>query len=198
MVGSEPGLLRYFEVLTRRPWASITYYDGTKTKQVVRRFTSPNGITGTDDILYVSSTTDRELYKYQIKDNGGLRQIDKINLGAMADNLCVDQENNIYVAGHPKGLTFLKEMEKNDPKSPSIVEKISLNSPSELNDEGRLNAGGKIADAFLGKKYKVETVYADDGSILTAISIALVDSELKVSVLSGIVTKGVLFCSKQL
>ena len=143
------------------------------------------------------------MHKFQIKEDGGLRRTDKIPVNSMADNLSVDQEGNVYVAGHPKGITFLMEKDKVNPVSPSIVEKIRLNIPkksleSEEGDVERMETGGKISDAFLGKKFNVETVYADDGKILSTSSVAMVDTELKKSLISGLSIMGVLFCNKSL
>jgi arylesterase/paraoxonase len=72
------------------------------------------------------------------------------------DNLDVDEEGNIWVAGHPKLLTYVKHSKEPDHRAPSQVLRLV---PESGSDDGETT-------------FRVEEVYLDAGDELSASSIA--------------------------
>jgi hypothetical protein len=178
---SNEGVLKVVEKYGRQPWGYVVHYDDGVTRKVAKEISYANGITMHKDKVYVASTSNRHLRIYERKDDDGLKLLDIVELGQLADNINVDQETGaIYVAGHQNGFKFLDFVKNPAAKSPSVVTKVVPN-----NDE----------DQFYGKKYKASEVYVDDGSNLSAATVAVVYGDK--SVVSGIYTKGIMVCARK-
>jgi arylesterase / paraoxonase len=164
----------------------VVFYDGEKGRIVVSSLVYPNGIllSPSKEQVYVALTTNRQLQVYERKDSDGLRLIDTIDAKLGLDNIGVDTETGaVYLAGHPQMLITKQAL--HDPTrntiAPSKVVKITNNTAH---------------DQFYGKKYLVESVWADDGSGLSLSSQALV-AEGK-TIISGIFSRGVMVCNRVL
>lgn len=180
------GLLRMIQLYVRLASGDVVFYDGQSSRIVVPSLVYPNGIylSPTQEQIYVTLTTNRLLKIYERKDSGGLRLIDTIDAKVGLDNIGVDEETGaIYLAGHPQMLLTDKALR--DPTgntlAPSKVVKITNNTGQ---------------DQFYGKKYVVETVWADDGSTLSTASQCVVAGEK--TVISGIFSRGVVVCKRVL
>lgn len=113
--------------------------------------------------FYVPASADPNIRVFELQADNTLTLIDVIHTGYPADNLTVDEDDNIYAACFPNVPKLLAKFK--DPfnsHSPSTVLKISVN-------EGK--------DKFFGKKWNVEKVMEDDGHQMSGATTALWDGE---------------------
>lgn len=113
--------------------------------------------------FYVPSTADANVRVFDLQADNTLTLVDVIYTGYPADNLTVDEDDNIYAACFANVPTLLAVFK--DPynaRTPTTVLKISSNQ-----GEGR----------FYGKKWNVEKVFQDDGSGISGATTALWDQE---------------------
>ena len=131
-------------------------------------FPYPNGIVQSvkdPKRYYVPASADPNIRVFELQADNTLTLIDVIHTGYPADNLTVDEDDNIYAACFPNVPKLLAKFK--DPfnkHSPTTVLKISRN-------EGK--------DKFYGKKWNVEKVLEDDGHGMSGATTALWDSEKK-------------------
>jgi arylesterase / paraoxonase len=151
--GSEPGLRRTLEAYLRLPWANVVYYDGHDVTPVARRLTYANGINVSPDgeRLYVSEVTRGTVREYR-RDvaTGALTLLRRVDLGFGVDNVEIDANGLLWIGGHPKLLTFLRHAA--DPAVPA---------PSQV-----------VTVAFTHDEITHETVFVDDGALLSGSSVA--------------------------
>ncbi|SPO22489.1 related to serum paraoxonase/arylesterase [Ustilago trichophora] len=140
-------------------------------------FPYPNGVVKSSKYpnrFYVPASADPNIRVFELQSDNTLTLIDVIHTGYPADNLTVDEEDNIYAASFPNVPKLLAKFK--DPygkHSPSTVLKISKN-------EGQ--------DRFYGKKWNVEKVLEDDGTGMSGATTALWDSENNGFWLGGVVS----------
>ncbi|EST06210.1 Six-bladed beta-propeller, TolB-like protein [Kalmanozyma brasiliensis GHG001] len=126
----------------------------------------PNGVVRSSKYpnrFYVPASADPNIRVFELQADNTLTLIDVIHTGYPADNLTVDDEDNIYAACFPNVPKLLAKFK--DPyhkHSPSTVLKISKNV-------------GK--DSFFGKKWNVEKLFEDDGSGMSGATTALWDEK---------------------
>jgi arylesterase/paraoxonase len=136
---------------------TAVYFDGTSARVVADGLTYANGIAASPDgkRIYIAETTDNVLRTYD-RDaaSGDLKLVSakwgKTGLGFGVDNITVDQDGSLFIAGHPKLFAFV-EYAKDETKP----------SPSEA---VRLRAGRDGWD--------VKEVYLSDGRQISALSVA--------------------------
>lgn len=80
------------------------------------------------------------------------------------DNINIDENGDLWIAGFPKALKTLKDITSLSPDTPgpSIVLRASKN---------------KGKDAFYGQKYTVEHIVEDDGHVIGSGTVANFDTE---------------------
>lgn len=151
--GSEPGLRRTIEDWLRMPWADVVYFDGVDYTIAADGLSYANGINLSPDrnTVYVAETTHNRLRIYD-RDaaTGALAERERIDLAFGVDNIEVDPENgDLWLAGHPKLLDFLRHARDAGAPSPSMA--------SVLRFDPRLNH---------------QLLYADPGAMLSGASVA--------------------------
>jgi arylesterase / paraoxonase len=153
--GYKGGVMRFLEEYLQLPFSSLLYYDGAAFSTVFEGMLYGNGVNLSNDKskLYVATTTGRNLLTFE-RDllTGGVKLVNKLNLKTGVDNIDVDADGNLWIAGHPKLLAFVGHAKDSAALSPSQVLKIIPVANGE---------------------YKVEEVMMDDGKILSGSSIAL-------------------------
>ena len=134
--------------------AYVLYYDGTAFKKVAQSIALANGINVSPDgnTLYIAATVGRKIQVYtrQIP-SGTLTLRDEIFLGTGVDNIERDPAGNLWVAAHPKLLTFVAHA--NDPAtlSPSQVLKITPGQDGHYQiDEIYLDTGEALSGSSVG------------------------------------------------
>ena len=134
--------------------AYVLYYDGSAFRIVARGLGYANGIALSQDggTVYVASTVGRNVsvYERDVK-TGTLSAARVIDTAFGSDNIEIDADGALWVAGHPKMLTFLRHAADAAVSSPSKVICIEI------------GAGGKAV---------IREVFMDDGTKISAASVA--------------------------
>lgn len=119
--GSRGGLGRAMEDLLRVGGGSVVYYDGQQFRTVAEGVLYANGIAvdEDDDLVYVASTTTGKILVYDRDDSGDLLLRETIETGTGVDNIELGVYGNLWVAGHPKLLSFTKHARDPNRRSPS-------------------------------------------------------------------------------
>lgn len=154
--GRKKGKGRMAEDYLRLPWSYLLYYNGAQFTKAYEGLTYGNGVNVSNDgsKLYVTHTTGRELLTFsRNKQTGKLKLLDKLNLESGLDNIHVDDEDNLWIASHPKMLKFVGHAKDSINKSPSQV--------------------FKLTPATAGTNYTVEEIYLNGGEQLSGSSAAV-------------------------
>lgn len=150
---------RMLEDYLRLPYAYVNYYDGTAFFQVARGINYANGINilPQKNLLVVASTTARKLLMYEIpKDKRqDLKHVGDIFMDFGVDNISLDAANNLWVAGHPKLLSFVAHKRDKRNFSPSQVVKVRVvDSQTYHKTEVLMNSGEDLSGASVAALYQ--------------------------------------------
>lgn len=156
--GTQKGALRKVEDYLRVPLSYLLYFDGTSFSKAYEGLTYGNGVNISNDgsKLYLTHTTGRELLTFSRDgQTGALKLLDKLNLKSGLDNISVDEDDNLWIASHPKMLKFVGHATDSTKQSPSQIFKLT----PEANDgyqvrEVFLNEGDVISASSIGIHYK--------------------------------------------
>lgn len=142
-----------------------------------------NGLSGTDEILFVSETQKRHIKKFDIQVTTDKQGLPHITLNHVADtqfdfatdNLrYIPEKELLVVAGHPKGLDFLKYVTARD--------KTGVQKPASQVDIWDLKTG------------ETKTLMRDNGDFFTASSTGNIDIKNSKLIVSGLMEEGLLVC----
>ncbi len=153
--GARRPSLRSLEQVFRLPWGRVLFYDGMEFRVAAEGFAYANGIAASPDgsLVYVAATRGRRIHVLRRDpETNDLRSESVIPLDTAPDNLTVDSRGRLWVAAHPKLLTFLAYS-----RNPALL------SPSQILRMDPLEDGG----------YGVEEVYLSLGEYLSAASVAV-------------------------
>lgn len=103
---------------------SVVYYDGETLSKVHDGIAYANGIATSPDFaeVYVASTTTGEVLIFdRDADTGSLSEPTVVETGTGVDNIDVDRLGKLWIAAHPKLLTFTRHAADPDQLSPSEV-----------------------------------------------------------------------------
>lgn len=129
--------------------SNTIFFDGTSFREVAGGIQYANGVAVSPDEskLYVASPRGFVIRTYDINPEGSLFETEKIETETGVDNLEWDQDGNLWIGAHPDLLTFSAYAGLKKEISPSEVLKITNGN--------------------------VETHYLDDGSQVSASSVAV-------------------------
>jgi len=122
--------------------ANIVYYDGASMRVAGDRLSFPNGIGVSADgkTIYVAETIGAALHVYSRNaGTGELTARDYARLGVGLDNIDVEPDGALLIAGHPKMMAFLAHARDPRKLSPSQVIRVE---PAEA-------GGGKAGTIYL-------------------------------------------------
>lgn len=143
----------FLEVLLRQQKGDLVYFDGQKTRVVADKIGYANGVALSHDgtRLYLGSTVDQTVRFYD-RDltTGALTLRDEINLHTGVDNIDVDEDGALWVAGHPKLLTFSKHAKDGTVRSPSQI--IKVDPKAKTIREVYLSLGDPLSGASVGAR----------------------------------------------
>ena len=151
--GTQKGLPFVIEVLTARPWASLSYWDGSEGRLIQKRLRYANGVTTSRDgkRLYLSEVSGRTVSIFDRDlQTGALTLKRRIQVPGGPDNIELDPQGRLWVALHPDSFAFVKHAK--DAKNPSPFRIVRI-------------------DAETGA---LERVMEDDGKRISAVSTASV------------------------
>jgi arylesterase/paraoxonase len=167
--GSTTGLARTLEEYLMLPKANVLYYDGKYFTVAAERIAYANGINISPDgsTLYVASTTGLRIRVFsRKKDSGELTFLYDIKLKTGVDNIEVDRFGQLWVAAHPKLLSFTKHAADPSQLSPSQILKITFQDTGEIQieeiflDAGDTISGSSVAAVF-GEFMLIGPVFVD-------------------------------------
>ncbi len=117
----------FLEVLLRKKGGNVVYYNGAKARIVFDHVGYANGVQLNNDgrILYVGASGDQSVRFFdRDRKTGALALKDELVLHTGVDNIDVDPDGVLWVAAHPKLLTFSRHAKSARVRSPSQVIRI--------------------------------------------------------------------------
>jgi arylesterase/paraoxonase len=154
-----PGFARTIEEYLQREISNVLYYDGARFREAAGGIGFPNGVKGSPDgrTLYVASTISGSIRLFALDfASGTLTPTGRIEVGSGVDNIDVDADGRLWVAAHPKLLTFVRHVSDATAPAPSQVFRIDP-------------ASGRVAEVYLelGSRLSGSSVAAfHDGRLL--------------------------------
>ncbi|KAH6914437.1 serum paraoxonase/arylesterase [Coprinopsis sp. MPI-PUGE-AT-0042] len=179
--GAKVGLSRELDLLGLAA-TSVVYCDVNEgCKYAVQKMHWNNGIAqAPNGTVYVVNSLPGGISVMEKQADHSLVLTDYIEADRTLDNVMVDSEGHVWAAGLPNMLNVLKHFKNpHAHKVPSSALRFSLNT-------------GK--DAFYGHKFKVDTVFEDDGSIASGSTTAAYDAERHFLYLTGLVAPQLTIC----
>lgn len=131
------------------------YFDGNDYRVVNNTIAYANGINydAKRKLLFIASPRGFLIEVFKRLDNGGLEHLDTIDANTGVDNLEFDSEGNLWSGCHPNLLVFNAYSKGKKPHAPSEVIKID----------------------YRGKDYySVETTFLDEGTTVSASTVAAI------------------------
>ncbi|KAL4235931.1 Serum paraoxonase/arylesterase 1 [Mactra antiquata] len=148
------GYMQLFEMLARRPWGGVLYYDGSKARQAASDLFMPNGINVSKDkkTVFVSEFGAKTLIAYQRSTGNVLTKLWEKYSDTHLDNIEVDPDTgDLFIGCHPVAFGVYDLMLTN----------FGYALPSQV-------LRYKMKDNFISE---IEEIYADDGSELYGSSV---------------------------
>ncbi len=172
--GSHTNIGRKLEDYFQLKKSNVIYFDGEKYSIAAENIAYANGINMSRDgkEVYVASTIAGSVQVYDREAaSGKLTLKDEILLKTGTDNIELDEQGNLWVACHPKLLTFVQHANDTSKLSPSQVFKLTK------------NANGKFV---------VEEVFLSKGDDLSGSSVAAVMGNTML--IGSVLDEGILRC----
>ncbi|MDY8134475.1 SMP-30/gluconolactonase/LRE family protein [Aquimarina sp. 2201CG5-10] len=151
--GYTKGIGKLLEEYAGLSASNVLYYDGKEFKEVASGIAYANGINydSNRNLLYVASPRGFLIKVYKRLEDGSLDFIEDIDCDTGVDNIEIDPEGNLWTAGHPNLLRFTAYAKGDKETAPSEILKINYRGEND---------------------YTVEKIYLDDGSTMSASSVA--------------------------
>lgn len=157
--GYTKGVGKFMEEYLGLALSNVVYFDGQTYQEVADDIAYANGINldKTRNLMFISSPRDFSVKVYDRLEDGSLSFIEDIPCGTGVDNIEFDTQGDLLIGCHPNLLQLA-----------SFRRDSSAYSPSEVI---RVNYKEKGA-------YTVEKIYIEDGSDMSASSVATVYEDL--------------------
>ena len=144
----------FLEVLLRKKGGDLVYFDGHKARIAFAPIGYANGVQASNDnkTLYVGASGDQSV-RFFDRDpkTGALSLIDEIVLHTGVDNIDVDPQGILWVAAHPKLLTFSKHAKNGAVRSPSQI--LRIDPMKKTVREIYLSHGDPLSAASIGAHF---------------------------------------------
>ncbi len=150
----EAGFGRFLEDYAGWSISNVVYFDGETYTEVADGIGYANGINYDKkrNLLFVASPRNFEVKVYTTNQDGSLNFVEDIDCGTGVDNIEFDEEGNLWIGAHPNLLAFAAYERGNSEKSPSEIIKIEYRGTGD---------------------YTIEQVYMNDGSEMSATTVAV-------------------------
>ena len=134
--------------------SNVMYFDGEDYIEVATGIGYANGINYDKDrkLLFVAAPRSFEVKVYAVNENGSLDFIEDIDCNTGVDNIEFDAEGNLWIGSHPNLIAFSSYADGNNKISPSEIIKIQYRGTGN---------------------YTIEQVYLNDGSEMSASTVAV-------------------------
>ena len=153
--------------LTLRKTASVVHWDGEEVRQVVDSLAYANGINVSPDglELFVAQSSGTTIERYlRDAETGALEYSGQLEIGVGGDNIEVDSHGKLWVAAHPKTMTFLRHASDPSVLSPSIALWVDPDKYFDppvrdawVDDGSRLSAASVVAP--IGSRLVIGSVF---------------------------------------
>jgi len=146
-----PGFARTMEEYLQREISNVVYYDGARFSVAASGIGLPNGVNGSPDgrTLYVASTITQSVRIFDLDPaSGRITPRSRIEIGSGVDNIDVDAAGRLWVAAHPKLLTFVKHAKNPNALAPSQV--FRVDAATAHVEEIYLDLGAQLSGASVG------------------------------------------------
>ncbi|ORZ17686.1 hypothetical protein BCR42DRAFT_450255 [Absidia repens] len=182
-------LLKMLENTAILPISNVMFYDARSNNAypVIGGLSFANGISGNDSTLFVSECNKRRVHQYNItlrpheKDETKAVHVDylqTVDVDMAVDNLEYDRVSGILVmAGHPKGLDFIRYAFARDRSLQSVPK-----------------AGSLVMEWNSSSQSAPKVVFSDDGHYYAASSTGALDSQNGKLLVSSLYDHGILVC----
>ena len=153
------GIGRLLEDYAGLAISNVVYFDRSKYQTVADGIAYANGINYDQSrkLMFVASPRGFLVNVYSKNEDGSLDFVESIPCGTGVDNIEFDTEGNLWIGAHPNLLRFAAYAKGKEETSPSEIIKI------DYRGEGH---------------YTLETVYVEDGSTMSASTVAARFGEL--------------------
>lgn len=151
--GYTEGIGKVFEEYLGLAVSNVIYFDGNEFTEVAKGIAYANGINfdPTRNLVYVASPREFAIKVYTRNEDGTLAFIEDIPCETGVDNIEIDQNGNLWTAGHPNLLRFKSYAKGKKDTAPSEILKITYRGKND---------------------YTVEQIYVNDGSEMSGSSVA--------------------------
>lgn len=151
--GYTKGIGKFLEEYFGLSVSNVIYFDGEKYIEVADGIAYANGINFdfSRNLLYIASTRGFMVKVYSRNKDGSLEFIEDIPCGTGVDNIEIDNEGNLWIGAHPNLLRFAAYAKGSKEASPSEIIKVNYRGKND---------------------YTIKKIYIDDGSIMSASSVA--------------------------
>ena len=167
--GYRTGLMGKLEGYLGLPFASVAYFDGEKGRKVITGLTYANGINQSVDgkHIYVSEILPRTVTVYARNEvDGSLQKLRVIDTNSSPDNIEVDADGMLWVAGHQNLFAFLAHSK--DPASAAPSHVIKIDPKTGEYDDVFYDTGEAISASSVGASYNGKLIVGAvfDGHVL--------------------------------
>ena len=146
-----PGWGRTIEEYFQREISNVLYYDGSRFREAAGGIGLPNGVNASPDgrTLYVASTITGSIRVFALDvASGALSPSGRIDVGSGVDNIDVDGNGQLWVAAHPKLLTFVRHV--SDPTIPAPSQVFRIEPTTKRVEEVYLELGSRLSGSSVG------------------------------------------------
>ena len=154
----------------------------------------PNGlVTGRDGLIYVPNTLSNEIHIFSLTEHKTLQKLDTLQTPYPIDNMSVDKNGDIVAASFPQVYKWVQNLNDQSVQVPAAVLRIRRRGDDF---EHMIREGSREGKEF-GKSeegYLVEMVVEDNGTILSAVTVAVHDAEKGKLYLGGITSPFIMAC----
>jgi arylesterase/paraoxonase len=182
--GTSPFLSK-IETFSGVPGGTVVYIDTRRKNnaKIVARVPFANGITRLDKTtLAVASTSKSGIYLFEIKADNALELKKVVRTAAAVDNLSIDSEGKVLMAGHPFAPALMKVSQGRA--------RCDANGSVEEKEACNCTAPSWVAE--WSEQTGLKELYKDSGLEFCSSSTAVRDVGRGVGIVSGLYERGIL------
>jgi arylesterase/paraoxonase len=145
--------------LLRRHNGSLVFYDGAKGTTLLSNLQYPVGLALSPDRsrIYIAEATGKALRIFRRHPADGVPTLEEVvDLGTAPDNLNVDHGGVVWMAAHPKLLSFTAHAKHPEKRSPTQVLRFDPNGPEPRLRQVYLDDGAQISAGTVAARWRDE------------------------------------------
>jgi arylesterase/paraoxonase len=138
---------------------SLVFYDGKKGRTLLSDLQYPVGLALSPDRsrIYIAEATGKALRIFRRDPADGIPTLEEVvDLGTAPDNLNVDEEGVVWMAAHPKLLSFAAHAQSPEKRAPTQVLRFDPNGPEPRLRQIYLDDGAQISAGTVAARWRDE------------------------------------------